>query len=117
MMQASATAGNGGPSGMARLRPLVVFGIEIAIIVGAAVLAFLLRFDFSLPPTYVPALLHALAAWIPLKLIAFKAMGLDRRWARYVSLSDLVRVSAGNAAASLLALIILVFAQSGVPRS
>ena len=99
------------------VRPLVVFAIEIAIIASAARLAFVLRFDFTLPASYVPTLIRATVVWIPLKLIGFKVMGLDRRWARYVSINDLLRVVLGNFAASLAALVILGMTHSGVPRS
>src|SRR5262249_12944594 len=42
---------------------------------------------------------------------------LDRRWARYVSLSDLIRLVMSNAIGSLAGLLILAFTSAGVPRS
>src|SRR5215475_2778499 len=99
------------------LRTPAVYAIEIATIASAAAMAFLLRFDFRLPPAYATPLLVAIAVWIPVKLAAFKVLGLDRRWARYVSLSDLLRLMMSNAIGSLAGLLILAFASAGVPRS
>jgi FlaA1/EpsC-like NDP-sugar epimerase len=98
-------------------RPLVVFGIEIATILSSAVLAFLLRFDFRIPAPYLPTLLLASVVWVPVKLTSFKLLGLDRRWARYISLPDLLRLALSNLIGSSLALLILLLIASGVPRS
>ena len=99
------------------MRLLIAFAIEITVIAAAALLAFLLRFDFTVPAYYVPVLVKALAVWVPLKLVCFKVFGLDRRWARYVSINDLLRVAVSNSIGSFVSLMILVAIQSGVPRS
>ena len=98
-------------------RTIAVYGIETTAILCAALLAFLLRFDFSIPAFYVKILLLASAVWVPTKLISFKALGLDRRWARYVSLSDLVLLSFSNALGSVAALFVLLASHIGVPKS
>ena len=98
-------------------RPVAVFGIETATILTSAVLAFLLRFDFSVPASYVHVVITASIVWVPVKLASFKLLGLDRRWARYSSFSDLLRLTLSNVTGSCLALIILLFLQSGVPMS
>ncbi len=82
---------------------------------GAGLLAFVLRLD-GLPPYYVRPLLTALAVWIPIKLVSFRLFGLDRRWARYVSMADLVTLVWSNLCASLVSFAILYTAHSGVPR-
>jgi len=106
------------PSRLGRARPLVVFGIEIAAILCSAVLAFLLRFDFRLPPYEIPLLILAFIVWIPVKLTSFKLLGLDRRWARYVSLADLVRLTFSNLIGSFIGLVILLAIKHGeFPRS
>ncbi|HEX4278604.1 MAG TPA: nucleoside-diphosphate sugar epimerase/dehydratase, partial [Bryobacteraceae bacterium] len=97
--------------------PFVVFGIEIATVLVSAVFAFLLRFDFRIPGRYLNTLILASLVWVPVKLTSFKLLGLDRRWARYVSLSDLVILAASSLIGSTLSLIILLVAGSGVPRS
>ncbi len=98
-------------------RQFAVFAIEIATVFSAATLAFLLRFDFSIPSGYVHALLVASLVWVAVKLTSFKLLGLDRRWARYISLSDLVRLSVSNLIGSVVAAAILVSIHSGVPRT
>jgi FlaA1/EpsC-like NDP-sugar epimerase len=102
---------------LVRTRPLVVFGIEIATILSSAFLAFLLRFDFRVPDLYLHRLILASIIWVPVKLTSFKLLGLDRRWARYVSLADLVRLSFSNLIGSGLSLAILLAVRAGVPRS
>jgi FlaA1/EpsC-like NDP-sugar epimerase len=59
----------------------------------------------------------AIAVWVPVKLISFKMLELDKRWARYVSLTDLVRLSFSNIIGSAVSLVILLILQSGVPKS
>src|SRR5580700_7501211 len=98
-------------------RLAAVYSAEALAVVCAAIAAFLLRFDFSIPPNYVPQLKVALMVWLPLKLISYRLLGLDKRWARYVSISDLLRVISSNAVASAVACAILLAIGSGVPRS
>ena len=98
-------------------RLLAVYSAETAAVACAAVAAFLLRFDFGVPAGYSPALKTALIVWIPVKLISFRLLGMDRRWARYVSISDLLRLVSSNVAASFVSLFILLVTRSGVPRS
>ncbi|HYA18913.1 MAG TPA: polysaccharide biosynthesis protein, partial [Bryobacteraceae bacterium] len=99
------------------LRLLAVYAIEAAAITCAAVIAFFLRFDFSIPSRWIPILETGLAVWIPLKLVSFRLFELDRRWARYVSISDMTRLVLSNAMASGVATAVLVAIQSGVPRT
>ncbi len=98
-------------------RLAAVYSAEALAVCCAAVAAFLLRFDFTLPAYYVRPLLTGLCAWLPLKLISYGLLGLDRRWARYVSISDLLRLISSNTAASLVSCAILVSIRSGVPRT
>ncbi|MEP6714591.1 MAG: nucleoside-diphosphate sugar epimerase/dehydratase [Terriglobia bacterium] len=98
-------------------RWIAVYLIEIATVLFAGVFAFLLRFDFSIPPNYVLPLEIALAVWITCKLAAFRMLGLDRRWARYIALPDLLRLAASNLLGTSAALVILVAMNSGVPRT
>ena len=99
-------------------RPLVVFGIELATILSSAVLAFLLRFDFRIPAYEIHILVIASIVWVPVKLTSFKLLGLDRRWARYISLADLVRLALSNLIGSSVALVLLLAIKHGeVPRS
>jgi FlaA1/EpsC-like NDP-sugar epimerase len=100
-----------------RPRLVAVYLIEAITIAVAGVIAFGLRFDFNVPGNYVPALKTAILVWIPVKLAAFRLLKLDKRWARYASLPDLLRLAACNLIGSCVALAILVFARAGVPRT
>ncbi len=99
-------------------RPAAVYGVECATILASAVLAFLLRFDFRIPLYYVPILYLAVGIWLPVKVFFFRVLSLDRRSARYVSLSDLVLFAFGNAIGSFVSfLILLAIGHGAVPRS
>ena len=99
------------------LRLLAVYSGEALAIVFGAVAAFLLRFDFGLPAVHVGALKAGVAVWLPVKLISYRFFGLDKRWARYVSISDLLLLISSNTAASAISCAILLALHSGVPRS
>lgn len=98
-------------------RGIFVYAIELVAVLIAAVTAFLLRFDFSIPALYIPVLGSAILVWAPVKLASFKLLGLDRRWARYASMSDLMRVAASNVLGSFAAFLILFGFQRQVSRS
>src|ERR1019366_3394861 len=79
---------------------------------------FLLRFDFSVPPQYWPHLLVALCVWIPIKVLVFHFLRLDRGWWRYVSIRDVVRLATANLVGSVFGCVALLdFAPQGFPRS
>jgi FlaA1/EpsC-like NDP-sugar epimerase len=99
------------------VRAIGVYSIEIAMIYVAAWLAFLLRFDFNIPAYYRGTLIFALMVWVPVKLGSFKALGLDQRWARYISMPDLVRLSLSNLIGTLVSMAILLAERSNVPRT
>jgi FlaA1/EpsC-like NDP-sugar epimerase len=91
---------------------------QLAIVVVAGVLAFLLRFDFSVPPQYRPHLLAALCVWVPVKVLVFHFLKVDRGWWRYVSIRDVARLAAANVVGSVFGCILLLaLAPEGFPRS
>src|ERR1035437_9352459 len=103
---------------MERFRQLMVVMAEIGMFLAAGTLAFLLRFDLSIPPTRLKFLYWGLAVWIPVKLVTFRVEGLDRGWNRFVSIQDLVQIMVGNLAGSALsAALILLLVPRGFPRS
>lgn len=101
-----------------RGRRLVVWAVQIAIFGLAGVAAFLLRFDLQIPWYYIPHLAFAVPVWILSKAVAFRFVNLGRGWWRYVSARDLMQITAGNAAGSLIGGILIFFlAPTGFPRS
>jgi FlaA1/EpsC-like NDP-sugar epimerase len=84
----------------------------------SGVLAFLIRFEFSLPARDLLYLAFAVPIWIVVKGVVFHILALDRGGWRYVSVPDIVRLAIGNVSGSVAALILIMFlAPGGFPRS
>lgn len=80
--------------------------------------AFLLRFEFSLPDRDLVYLACSVPVWVAVKSVIFHLLELDRGGWRYVSIPDIVRLAIGNISGSLVALLAIVFlAPGGFPRS
>jgi FlaA1/EpsC-like NDP-sugar epimerase len=92
---------------------------KVLIIVGAFFLAFLVRFDLTVPAVYWPKIFLLLPALLLIKLVVFWRIGLFAGWWRYVSMPDLVLIFKGNLLASLVFVGYAVFMQhlEQVPRS
>ena len=75
---------------------------QLAVVGLSVTSAFLLRFDFTTPPSVIPILKQALLIAILLKLPIFELFGFYRSLRRFVSIPDLYLVflgdRAGNAA-------------------
>ena len=93
--------------------------VDICLVLGALFIAFLLRFDFSIPEylignvfTYIPVILFA-------KLTSFFIFGLYRGMWRYTSISDFISIAQASSFGSLLSLAIfaLLYGLSGFPKS
>ena len=92
--------------------------IQLAIFAAAGVLAFLLRFDFTVPAQYRPQLLAAICVFVPAKIFAFYFFKMDRGWWRYASIRDVARLALANLVGSVLGCFALLwFAPEGFPRS
>ncbi len=99
------------------LRPLVWL-LHLTLIAGSGVAAFLLRFEFRIPANEWTHLGYGLAAWLVCKSVAFRWLGLDRGWWRFVSIEDLARIGLANVGGSAgAALVITALAPRGFPRS
>jgi FlaA1/EpsC-like NDP-sugar epimerase len=108
-----------GPERILRFhRPLLLL-TQAIICVFSVVAAFALRFDpVVVTSPYRAHLRFALLVWPVSKLVVFWAGGLGRGWWRYVSLPDLIRLTLGNVAASVLVTTLtLTFGPHGFPRS
>ena len=100
------------------IRWALVEASQIGIFSLSGVAAFLLRFDFSLPPAYLRHLAYALAIWIVVKIAVFHSVKLDRGLWRYLTVTDLFRIAIGNLIASVASCILILFiAPPGFPRS
>lgn len=100
-----------------RIRDVLLLPFLIAAAL-SLLLAFLLRFEFSLPPVEERRLLTALCIFVPIKGIVFYAFGLHRTAWRVVSIFDLLSVTAANVVGSTGACILsLALIGPGLPRS
>lgn len=59
-------------------------------------IAFLLRFDFTIPASEIQHLWMGLALVLPIKMLVFSLTGLHRGWWKLVGMPDLVRVLLAN---------------------
>jgi FlaA1/EpsC-like NDP-sugar epimerase len=84
-------------------------GADAALIATAWFLAFQLRFDFNVPPTFNGGLLETTIVVVAIKLAAFIALGFYNRWWRYVSTKDMWRAALGVLVASALAALAVYF--------
>jgi FlaA1/EpsC-like NDP-sugar epimerase len=84
----------------------------------SGIVAFLLRFEFSLPARDLLYVAFAVPVWVVVKGAVFHGLALDRGGWRYVSVTDTVRLALGNVLGSIAALFVIVFvAPGGFPRS
>ncbi len=85
----------------------------------AWVLAYLLRFNFSIPPEFVFSLSQVMLWAVPLQILCFLQFGLYRGVWRFASLPDLQRVIKAIFVASLItvAILFMLTPQLVVPRS
>ena len=84
----------------------------------STLMAFLLRFDLSIPREHLTQLLFASVAYTAIKLVVFVLMGLHRMWWRYVSTHDVLRLLIANFTGSVLGGAVLWYiTPGGFPRS
>ena len=116
-MTASSSARSFGRTLM-RHRSWMPFVANIATIATAYVLAFLLRFDFVLPPAMAQLFLETLVPVIVIEYAAFHALKFTRGSWRYVGVADLVTVTkAAVMSAMVQAVLVLMLYRAGYPRS
>ncbi len=82
---------------------------DAGLIAAAWYLAFQLRFDFNVPPTFEEGLLATTLLVVAIKLAVFVALGFYNRWWRYVSTKDMWRAALGVLVASVLAALAIYF--------
>jgi len=102
-----------------RVRRFVVFMHDVAAAAVAWMAAFLLRFNFDVPPEYEAIMLNLMPGAVGIYAAVFWALGLYRGLWRYASLPDLQRivVAVGIAALAVPAALSLARLAVLVPRS
>lgn len=100
------------------MRWIMVSFIQAWIFLLSGLIAFLLRFDFALPPVYLSRMVDSILIWIIVKSVVFHVAKSDRRGLRYVSVSDTYQLLVANLVSSVLSCgLILALESPGPPRS
>ena len=102
-----------------RLRSVVKFFLHLAIFASAYHLAYLFRFDFSIPMAYLSVIWGTIPVLLLSKAFGFFAFGLFQGWWRYVSIRDIFPVAAGCALGSLIffGAVFALWGPNYIPRS
>jgi len=85
-----------------RRRTTVKFFLTLGIFISAYLLAWLVRFDFDVPPGMVDVMWQTIPILVIAKAIGFFVSGQFRGWWRYVSIKDVLPISAGSAFGTVL---------------
>src|SRR5262249_32637482 len=97
-----------------RYRRLLIATCHLVMVASSLVIAFLLRFDLSLPQDQTTLLLRALLIAMPVKMLVFSLGRLHRGWWRFVGVVDLLRILLFNFIASVI-FTVAVLALIGLP--
>ena len=102
-----------------RSRTTVKFFLTIGIFISANYLAYLIRFEFDVPPNMAGVMWQTIPVLVIAKALGFLASGQFRGWWRYVSIKDVLPIAAGSALGSVLfaAGVWWLWGPSRVPRS
>jgi len=102
-----------------RQRVTAKFLLHLAIFVSAYYLAFLFRFDFSVPMIYLHVIWGTIPVLLLSKALGFYAFGLFQGWWRYVSIRDILPVAAGCTLGSLIfyGAVFALWPSNQIPRS
>ena len=102
-----------------RNRLLVIFIMTSLIIVSSLLLAYAIRFDFSIPSSYWSRIATLIPAVLVIKLAIFWKFGCFRGWWRYVSMPDLVQIVKASFLGSTVFVVyaVLVYRLDQIPRS
>ena len=102
-----------------RSRTTVKFFLTLGIFITANYLAWLIRFEFDVPPEMAGVMLQTIPVLVIAKALGFLASGQFRGWWRYMSIRDVLPIAAGCTLGSVLfaAVVRGLWGPSHVPRS
>src|SRR3989304_3413310 len=83
-----------------RHRGIVKFFLSLLIFAGAYHLAYLIRFEFIIPPEYGQVIRDTTLYLLIAKALGFLVFGLFQGWWRFVSIRDILPLAAGGTAGS-----------------
>ena len=76
-------------------RVILLLLFHLIVFTAAYALAFLLRFDFAIPPEYIPTFKASLPLVVGLQMVVGFFFSYYRGWWRYVGVTDVLRLGAG----------------------
>jgi len=85
---------------IAAARVVLLFLFHAVVFTACFALAYLLRFEFSIPTEYLPSFRSAMPLVVSIQLLAGLVFGFYRGWWRYVGIADVVRLVTGLSAAT-----------------
>ncbi|MCU1227895.1 MAG: polysaccharide biosynthesis protein CapD [Acidobacteria bacterium] len=85
---------------IAAARVAILFLFHALVFVACYAFAYLLRFEFSVAPEYLPEFKWGVLAVVGVQLLAGSVFGFYRGWWRYVGIADVVRLVFGLSAAA-----------------
>jgi FlaA1/EpsC-like NDP-sugar epimerase len=96
----------------------VVSALELCVFVAAGLAAFLLRFEFIIPPEHMRELALGLPVWVAVEALTYRAFRLAGGGWRFISVHDVVRMFWANLAACVAStgILLAVFGRN-FPRS
>ena len=102
-----------------KLRRPIIIALHLALVIGAYLLAFYLRFDFQIATSYWQLIFKTLPAIVGIKIIIFGYFGLYSGLWKYASIDDIWRILKANVLATLCSILAvsLVYTFNGFPRS
>src|SRR3990172_11988728 len=102
-----------------RYRGIVKFFLHLLIFAGAYHLAYLIRFEFFIPPEYRQVIRETILYLLIAKALGFLVFGLFQGWWRFVSIRDILPIAAGCTAGSTIfaGIDLLFLGDVTVPRS
>lgn len=96
-------------------RRLLVFCLDVLLVAGAFTASFLLRFDFSIPPAFLPLYHQGLLIALLIKPLIFFVSGLYRSIWRYASLQDGIEIFKVVTASTLATGFVLMYLRHFAP--
>jgi FlaA1/EpsC-like NDP-sugar epimerase len=87
---------------LAGARVLLLFLFHVLVFVGCYAFAWLLRFEFVIPPEYLDTFKWSLPVLVGIQLVIGVIFGFYRGWWRYVGIADVVRLVFGLTTALIL---------------
>ncbi len=80
---------------LAGARVIVLFIFHVLVFAAAYQFAYLVRFEFSIPPEFAPILRSSLPVLVGIQLFVGFVFGFYRGWWRYVGIADVIRLVFG----------------------